>query len=187
LTVPLGWKEAYDHNESVIYLLDADLRISRCNSAWDRFAVANSGEDVIRAKVVGRSVMDVVPAVLQDFYRIAYENVRKARREWWHVFECSSPSVLRHFHMRILPSGGGGLVTISTLIDEAAADVSESPSIHDVVDEDGIATMCAHCRRVQRIHRPDIWIWAPELLIRGKVLTRPGLCDFCEAYHRHRR
>ena len=28
--------------------------------------------------------------------------------------------------------------------------------------------MCSHCRRVQRLHRPDIWDWVPELITRGK-------------------
>ena len=67
--------------------------------------MTNSGEDVIRSVVIGRSVMDLVPVSLRYFYLLAYENVRRAGLDWWHIFECSSSLVSRHFHMRIMPAG----------------------------------------------------------------------------------
>ena len=48
-----AWKHSYDNDDSVIYLLDPDLKIVRCNAAWDRFAVANGGEAVVSSKVAG--------------------------------------------------------------------------------------------------------------------------------------
>jgi hypothetical protein len=178
----LNWKTAYDDNPSVIYLLDAEHRIVRSNPAWDRFALANQGESSVFAKVVGSSILDVIPPDLREFYLTAYRNVRTFERDWWHVFECSSPGLRRLFHMRILPGEGGGLLTMNTLISEIAF---EAASVHPIENYaiDGVATMCSHCRRVQRIGQPATWDWIPELLLKSQVLTEFRLCPFCQAYH----
>jgi hypothetical protein len=55
------WKEAYEKDTSLIYLLDRDLKITRCNLAWDAFTVANEGEKALSSAVIGTCVMDVVP------------------------------------------------------------------------------------------------------------------------------
>jgi hypothetical protein len=90
--------------------------------------------------------MDVVPPVLRNFYLTAYTNVQRSHRDWWHVFECSSPFLTRIFQMRILPCDAGNLLTIDTPI-------SETPPtpVQDDAGSDGIVTMCSHCRRVQRL------------------------------------
>ncbi|HTR38721.1 MAG TPA: PAS domain-containing protein [Bryobacteraceae bacterium] len=180
-----AWKQGFDADPSVIYLMDEDLRIVRCNPAWDRFAMANDGLQAISSKIVGTRLMDVVPPALHDFYRAAYATVRSAQRDWWHVFECPSPTVARVFQMRILPSGDGGVLTVNTLISEEPH-VNGNGIRRNYTDCDGIVTMCAHCRRVKRLDESGQWDWFPELLVRGAVLVSHGLCPFCTAYHYHR-
>jgi len=64
-----------ENDPSVIYFLNLNLRIIHCNLAWDRFANQNGGQDLAREVVVGRPVMDAVPAPLRPFYDDAYDRV----------------------------------------------------------------------------------------------------------------
>jgi hypothetical protein len=184
MTSAPGWSNAFDDNQSIIYLLDNDLNIVRCNPAWDRFALANEGSSAVASAVVGKSILAFVPPDLKKFYGIAYDNVKRFQREWWHLFECSSPAVLRNFYMRILPSADGGVLTVNTLIRETPAAAEPHGNVMDYVERDGIVTMCSHCRRVKNLQSGS-WDWVPELLLRGNVLATYSLCDFCAAYHRH--
>lgn len=187
MTEILSWKEAYDRDESVIYLLERDLRIARCNRAWDSFALANDGRLALSAAVIGTNIMDVVPAALQSFYRTAYDNVARFRRNWWHTFECSSPNIARIYQMRIMPCEDGGFVTINTLMSETPESDQPLRKLDDYAGNDGIATMCSNCRRTKSLSGPGTWDWIPELLWEGRVLTTFDLCDFCTAYHYHLR
>jgi hypothetical protein len=182
LSTVFDWDDAYDHSGSVIYLLDPEQKIARCNRAWDLFALANQGAAALASKVVGKSIFDVVPADLRDFYRTAYRNVLSFRRDWWHIFECSAPGLIRVFQMRILPCDQGGVLTINTLIREAPLETAPPKQLEDYA-ENGIAVMCSHCRRVERRVPPAGWDWVPELFLRGEALVTFRLCDFCTAYH----
>jgi hypothetical protein len=129
--------------------------------------------------------MDVVPVQLKNFYLTAYDNVRRFRRDWWHVFECSSQNLTRIFQMRILSCEGGSLLTMNTLISESPIGDVEPRVVEDYASRDGIVVMCSHCRRVQRRDRPGVWDWVPELFVNEQVLTTFALCEFCTAYHYH--
>lgn len=177
------WKTAYDEDNSVIYLIDAEKRVIRCNRGWDRFALANGGDKSVSGRVVGTDIMAIVPLELREFYRAAYDNVQRHRREWWHMFECSSATQKRVFQMRILPSDDGGLLTINTLTISSDLEVPEPRIVSDYADSEGIVTMCSHCRRVRRLGRPRGWDWVPQLLIGTQTLVTYGLCEFCTAYH----
>jgi hypothetical protein len=181
----VNWKAAYDRDDSVIYLLDADWKIVRCNPAWDRFALANRGDSAVAAKVVGTAILDVVPRALRDFYCAAYNNVQQFQREWWHNFECSSPTLQRVYQMRILPCDMGELLTINTLVSESPHQGTVPKPVEEYATSDGIVTMCSNCRRVRRLRQPTTWDWVPELLLSGEVLRTFGLCEFCTAYHYH--
>ncbi len=176
------WLQEYESDRAIIYEIDADLRIVRCNQSWDRFALENASPKAIRSRVAGVSVMEVVPVALKDFYLRVYENVRAHKRNWWHVFECSSPARQRHFQMRVLPHGTGFL-TVNTLIREAPHRESKTLPMAEYLDADGIAAMCAHCRRARNRARPGVWDWIATLLIAEEALIQYELCPFCAAYH----
>lgn len=179
------WKAAYDDNDSVIYFIDSERRIVRCNREWDRFALANGGGDAVSKKVVGAGVMAFVPSHLRSFYSAAYDNVQRHRRDWWHTFQCSSPTHLRIFHMRILPCKDGGFLTINTLISSTELERLQPRALSDYADADGLVAMCSHCRRVRRCRGTRAWDWVPELLIGSQALVAFDLCEFCTAFHYH--
>jgi hypothetical protein len=180
------WPDAYDDDPAIIYALDHDLRFVRCNPAWDRFAKENGAPDLTRSNVYGRCIMDVVPDVLRNFYTIAYDSVRRFRRQWWHIFECPSPTQARSFQMRILPREGDGLLIVNTLIREEPHEEQIPARIEEYTDADGIATVCSHCRRAEHLSEPNRWDFVPLLLITNAVLRWPGLCPFCSNYHSRR-
>jgi hypothetical protein len=176
------WREAYDKDPAIIYALDEDLRLLRCNPAWDRFAGDNGAADLTGSRVLGACIMDVVPDVLQDFYHNVYDSVRKFQRPRSHVFECSSPFVSRSFLMRILPVGASCFLVVNTLIHEEPGQPGTA-QVERYTDMDGVVTLCANCRRAEHLTEPGRWDWIPALLASSGALVQPGLCPFCFAYH----
>ncbi len=177
------WREAYDSDPAIIYALDQDLRLIRCNPAWDRFARDNGKAELTGSRVLGTCIMDVTPNVLQDFYSTVYDSVRKFQRQWWHVFDCSSSDVFRAFQMRVLPAAADCILVVNTLIREEPHEPQIAARIEAYTDADGIATICANCRRVEHLTQPGRWDWIPLLLNLSGTLVQPSLCPFCHAYH----
>jgi hypothetical protein len=114
------WTDSFESDPAVIYALDRDDRLIHCNLAWDVFALENNGASAVRQYQLARSIFDSIPASLTAFYRSLYESVRAARQERTHIMECSSPLLLRRFHMSIRPFGESGVLTVNTLLEETS-------------------------------------------------------------------
>jgi len=177
------WRAAYSNDPAIVYALDPNLRLLRCNPAWDRFARENGAPELTAPSVLGAKIMDIIPEVLQDFYGQAYDLVQKFQRPWWHVFDCSSATVSRSFQMRVLPAADNHLVVVNTLVREEPHEERIAARIEEYTDADGLVTMCANCRRAEHLTHPGRWDWLPFLLASSGALVRPGLCAFCFAYH----
>jgi hypothetical protein len=177
------WRPAYSNDPAIVYALDADLRLVRSNPSWDRFARENGAPELTGPSVLGAKIMDVIPAVLGDFYGNAYDQVRRFQRPWCHVFDCSSADLSRSFQMRVLPAAGNHLIVVNTLIREEPHQERIAYRIEEYTDADGIVTMCANCRRAEHLTHPGRWDWLPLLLASSGTLVRPGLCAFCFAYY----
>jgi len=177
------WREVYDSDPAIIYALDQELRFVRCNPAWDRFARDNGNAELTGSSVLGTCITDVTPNVLRDFYCTAYASVRKFQRQWWHVFDCSSSEMFRSFQMRVLPAASDRILVVNTPICEEPHQRQIAARIEEYTDADGVATLCANCRRVEHLTQPGRWDWMPLLLGLSGTLVQPGLCPFCCAYH----
>jgi hypothetical protein len=174
-------------DRSIIYILDAGLRIVFCNWSWDRFAFQNGGVHQDHLSVLGRSVMDVTPESLHRFYSNIYFEARRTGRPSEHDFQCSSPEMFRLFHMRVLPLGGSYLCIENSLS-------IERPHTRDFdgmratsgryLDDNGIVVMCCHCRRTRRIRAigSPKWDWVPEFLVSPPGAVSHGLCQICRGY-----
>jgi hypothetical protein len=176
------WTDSFESDDAVIYALDRDDRLIHCNRAWDRFALENDGARVTREHQLHRCIFDAIPASLTPFYRELYAKVRADRREHTHVMECSSPQVLRRFHMSIRPFGESGLLTVNALVDEIPQGETNRESDASYVDQDGIVTQCSHCRRTRNVQQTDRWDWVPRFL-RNDWRISHGLCPVCVNYH----
>src|SRR5579872_1274626 len=155
---------ALEHDHSVIFSLDANLRITYCNTAWDRFAAANGGAELIRPAPIGRSLLDYISGPLVPYYETAFRNALSAAQTWRNVYECSSPAVFRKFVMHVFPlKETHGLLVVNSLCVERPHEPSHEPRCDAAYRApNGIVVMCSHCRRTRRSHGSEQWDWVPE-------------------------
>jgi hypothetical protein len=172
----------FEDDPAVVFMLDRLDRIVSCNAAWDQFALANDGETVLRPKQTGVCAFDVIASDLHAFYRHGFSFVRSTQSEWSHVYDCSSPSVFRQFHMRVLPAPSAGLLLINSLVVEEPAPALADFALQEYVDEFGFVKMCCHCRRTANPMQ-ERWDWVPRFLNRGSTKVSHGLCPLCWSYH----
>lgn len=177
-----------ESDPAVIYGLEPDFRIFYCNPAWDRFAAKNGGRNVDSEAARGVSVLDVTPEALRSFYEDAYLTVQLQRKPWEHDFECSSPEMYRAFRMRVFPLRASALLVENSLLIErlhGADREAVAANAAQYVDENGILTMCCHCRRTRRLasEKPfETWDWVPEFIVNAPGSVSHGLCRMCYAY-----
>ena len=182
----VGSAFSYDRVEldpAVIYLLDPEFRIVYCNAAWNTFALQNGAPGLIREKILGTPVMEVIADPLRGFYEHFYGMVQKAREPWEHDYECSSDQQYRLMRMRVLPLPSSFLLVENSLRVEhphsaMAADLSQL----SYTDSRGVMVMCAHCRRT-RHPETSRWDWVPHLVADLPPNTSHGLCKNCRTFY----
>jgi len=64
-------------DDSIVFMLDPDLRIVYCNAAWDLFASQNNGVGLLRSTISGTAVLDVIPEPLKSFMRVGLARSRR--------------------------------------------------------------------------------------------------------------
>jgi hypothetical protein len=179
--------ENLEVDSSIIYMLSPDLRIIYCNRAWDHFAAENGGVRLSRTETLGASVLNVIPEPLRPFYVSGFALARQQSQPWEHDYECSSPDLYRLFHMRVLPLANSYLMVENSLRigHPHGAERPATPAnsaLH--LGENGILTMCSHCRRTRRIGAAaaPVWDWVPEYLANPPGRVSHGLCRNCRAF-----
>jgi len=179
--------ESVEADHSILYMLQPDLRIVYCNKAWDQFAAENGGVRLSRAEVRGTSVLEIIPEPLRSFYANGFASAQKQSRTWEHDYECSSPGLYRLFHMRVLPLASSYLFVENSLRIERPHG-PERPAMPAnaalYLSENGIVTLCSHCRRTRRsgtLETP-VWDWVPSYLENPPGPVSHGLCRNCRAY-----
>lgn len=174
-----------NEQDDIVYVLNPDLRIAECNSAWDRFAEANGGVGISREEVRGRYIFDCIPDVLVTFYERKYSEALRNRGWSGFDYECSSPEVFRLFHMAMHPVQKSGLLVVNSHLTNQPSplpmrDAKMPESVY--VSADGVITMCANCRRTRREERANVWDWVPRFLRETQRKISHGLCPTCVAY-----
>jgi len=176
--VILSWPPEYDRDSHVMYALDENFLIVRCNPAWDTFALENNGSRVKQKQVLGLCLFAVIPRDLFPFYDAGFQSARR-RGRWQHDLDCSSARVLRRLRMTVAPFGSGLLIRNVPLQDTLAP----SSEAHGQWGDYGPGiTMCCHCRRTEN-KKTNIWQWVPEFLEQRPPDLRSRLCPACWAYH----
>ncbi len=184
-----GRLNAFEDDPAVIYAVSQGLRLLYCNAAWDRFALENGGPTVVRQHQIGVDIRSVIPEPLRSFYLDAFARVRTTGEPWDHDYECSSPERFRLFHMRVTPFAWQSqrriLIVVNSLVAEGphpgpGVD-SNRAALHD---EDGIVTMCCHCRRTRLPSGAREWIWVPSLVRDMPLNVSHGLCPPCFSTYR---
>jgi hypothetical protein len=173
------WSAAFDQDPAVIYELDFDFRVRRCNRGWDVFALENNGYSCTSARVIGTFLFDVISPDLRPFYLRAFKEVKEGR-EWSHMFQCSSAAVIRQLRMRIVPAATG-FITMNELVEERLQPPPEGDS-KDAASFGPVVSMCANCRRVLN-HKQNTWQWVPDFVAHMPISAKQVLCPPCYAHH----
>jgi hypothetical protein len=174
-----------EQDRSVIFGLDSGLHIVYCNGAWDHFAAANGGSELLRPAPIGRLLLDSISGPLRPYYESAYHDVLRTSQPWTHIYECSSPAAYRRLSMRVLTmkKTGGLLVVNSLCVERPHAGSANRPCESEYRHQNGILVMCSHCRRTRRVDNSQVWDWVPEYVERMPTRASHGLCDICLQYH----
>ena len=167
-------------SDNVSYILSKDLRILRTNSAWDRFALENGGEQILVSWRPGASILAAIPELLRPFFVERFGRACATGERWEHDYECSSPERYRQFRMIAFPFGESFVVTHALRAEHAHDRETREPS--EVYVQRGIVTMCAHCRRVRARPR-ERWDWVPMYVARPPARVSHGLCAPCAEYY----
>jgi hypothetical protein len=168
-------------SDNVTYVLSGDLRILITNGAWDRFAVANGGKEWLARTERRASVLDAVTSDLQQFFAAGFAHATRSGERWEHDYECSSPTEFRKYRMIAYPFSGSFLVTHALLVTKPHDDDARLPS--DSYEQQGLISMCGHCRRVRRSAEPECWDWVPAYVGGAAQNISHGLCTACYGYY----
>jgi len=179
--------EEFEDEHSVVYMLDAGLRLMYCNKAWDEFAEHNGGTHLRRIEQIGHPILDAISKPLRAFYRCVFERSLAELQPWEHLYECSSAECYREFHMQVLPlHAPPRLVVVNSRVVERAHDrIWQAPLTAVYRTADGVIVMCMHCRRTRRSNKPDSWDWVPAFLTKPPHNVSHGLCHTCFRYYYH--
>jgi hypothetical protein len=176
---------ALEQDHSVIFGLDESLRLTYCNTAWDRFAAANGGLELIRPAPIGQPLLGYISGPLAAYYEMAFHDVLRDAQPWHHVYECSSPAAFRKFVMHVFPvKQTHGLLVVNSLCVERPHEPSHTQRRDpDYRGTNGILVMCSHCRRTRRSAASEQWDWVPEYVEHQPPKTSHGLCNPCLEFY----
>ncbi len=166
------------------YLLSLrGLQVLWTNSAFQRFATENSAGPSSPPAVIGRPILDFVPAPLTLFYRNTYARVSSTGEPARHDYECSSATEVRWFAQYILPEKDQLAIINTRLFTTERGTIASVGDWAPYLSPRGLATQCCHCRRLK-----NLLVGSWELFqdcFDASEHTPPlthGLCDLCFSY-----
>lgn len=170
---------ALEPTDNTSYVLSADLRIVRANTAWERFARANGGDERLAHGARGSDVLDAASPLLRPFLRDLFERGLATGEVVEHDYECSSPDLYRACRMIAIPVAATFLVVTHSVRLETAHDRTPHAADDGRYLHGGVIRMCAGCRRVQAAAATERWDWVPAYLRPMPATVSHGLCPAC--------
>jgi hypothetical protein len=180
--------EALEAEAGTVLGLWPDGRIALFNSAWQRFALANAGADVIERWPLGASVHSGISDVLRGYYARAFARVLQRQQSWGQTYDCHSAELTRQFRLQVLPLGSLGLLLIHTLVIEVPmSEENAAPrGLAQYLGPHGLLRQCSNCRRTQRWSSPEVWDWVPQFVSEAPDCISHGICPTClSQYYRN--
>lgn len=180
--MPEKWRRRFETSASVTCVIDVDSVITYCNPAWDAFALRNGGACATSRKVLGSSLYDYVPGVLQPHYRKIIEASRLNLRGGGTDYECNTPGSFRIYHMAVLPIPNTDLLAMVHSLRIERSPTFEPQRVSAYHRGPGnVVTMCAQCRRSKN-NQNCVWNWVPEFVRTPPQRVSHGICPDCTMY-----
>ncbi|MEM7263931.1 MAG: hypothetical protein AAF488_18240 [Planctomycetota bacterium] len=159
----------------MIYEIDARDTLVYVDDEWDRFADANSGNQVVSRQVLGTCLWSHIrDRESQHLYEILCRQVRTHRRTASIPFRCDSPTERRHLRLDISPMEVDLHLRFETLTEKVEPRTSAETRAQieldriEHVDGGAMLVVCSWCKRVRRHDRAG---WAEvEILARDLKL-----------------
>jgi len=185
--------ESLNSHPSSVYGLDSEFNISYLNPAWFKFAKENGNNVFISNKwSLGRNIFDVIPDVLQLFYKDLFELTLKENKSpivsRQSEYECSNSELYRRFSMHLYSMGRDGFVVVNSLLTEEPYMSSHIEGLlkfdkEDYIDKNGTLHQCANCRRIQNLNTPEQWDWIPKFIEKPFSNTSHAICSPCMKHY----
>jgi hypothetical protein len=175
-----AWRARFQQSDSVTCVLDATARIIFCNPAWDAFALRNDGERATLGNVLGHSIYEYIPSVLENHYRKLISSALVSRNITGADYECNSPDLFRSYRLLLLPIPDTDLVAmVHALRLERAMSDKKVPAA-SYRSWGPAVVMCAQCRRTKR--EDGHWDWVPDFLRNPPRRISHAICQDCMMY-----
>lgn len=175
-------EEVLDRLPSPVAALEASGDILWVNPAWDAFADANG---CVRAGGRWGSYFAGITTELRSYYQEAFRQALATGNVFEQEYECSSPGILRRFHLRAMPFEGRVLLAEHVPVLEVARDETASPASEEFHSPTGTIAQCSNCRRTY--HPPSgAFQWVPAWVQRPHPRTSHVICPPCARYYYHR-
>ncbi len=166
------------------YAVDSDLRLTYTNSAWEAFARANGGEEVLERWVPGALVTEAFQGPLRSFFTNTFRRVIETNERFEHEYDCGSAVLYRRLRMVAYPLAGGGVLVCNARVVESARGEAGYAALEEVYGARGYITQCGHCRRVSNPTEPARWDWVPAYVSEPRTNISHSLCPPCvEVYY----
>jgi hypothetical protein len=140
-------RRAMPDTQDLVYRIDDRDEIVFVNPAWDEFARANDGAEVVSAAVLHRSLWDFVT---DDTTRALYREMLKRTRVGRQVefsFRCDSPDCRRFLEMQVTGRPDGGVEFTTRTVAEERRPAVRVLAPH-AAGSDGFLRVCGWCNRV---------------------------------------
>lgn len=130
------------------YSIDREDRLAAVSEPWLDFARENRAPDLIRERVVGRSLWGFIAGLeTRMLYEGLFRRVRSTRETVELPFRCDSPDRFRFMRLRLAPGPEDGILCEGVLVRE-----QERP-YYSILDRvfprtRELLTMCSLCKRI---------------------------------------
>jgi len=168
----------------LLYELNARDEISSVSEEWLRFALANGGEPLGAAQILGRLLWDFIGDLeTQHIYRLLHRRVRAGGAPVRLCFRCDAPDRRRLLDLGISAGSESGLIyRVRTLKEQERQPMALLE--HDHPRSEHFVTICAWCERVAVPAHGWLEIEAAIAVLPALAEPRPpqlthGVCEGC--------
>ncbi len=175
--------------DEIFYRLSREDTIVEVGGAWDRFAVANDGQNLLSDRILGQSIYaHVLGEPTRDFVWTMLDGVRKLKRPVRQTYRCDSPGLKRFMQMTIEPEEASGLCLRHRLVSTAPLVLPvQFRAVAPGTARAHLTFRCSCCNRLNvdgAWHDPEQASFTPELkqlIDQGVMRIAYSVCPSCKS------
>jgi FixJ family two-component response regulator len=168
--------------DPVTFTIDRHDAIVDVNDSWTTFALANDAPELVRDRVLERSLWDfIVDPTTRQLYGDVLLRVRRGTPARF-PFRCDSPTALRHLEMRLTP-GPDDTVQLESVVLASELRVQQPLWDRHVWRREALVRACSWCKRVDAAGE---WVEVDEAIGRLRLFEHHdmpsvshGICPDC--------